>query len=161
MSEATLQNTFYQMFTAFYPKYLFCLSLSGISLNGTPTERALVMKSAKSAGLANGLPDVQLALPNAVTLNLEFKKPSGGIQSADQKHIESVLHSLGHTYYLVNSIDLAFQLIAEHTQHADRLSAYYQLTNQLPPVLSEQFLYFPAGTPKPTVLSAVEPYFHL
>ena len=163
MSEAAIQNTFVSMFNSFYPNWLVCLSLSGISLNGSPKERAMVMQSAKQAGLVNGLPDIQLALPDAVTLNLEWKRPDGkGVQSDDQKAVESKLHGLGHNYYVVNDIDIAFKLIADHTQQTDRAEQFSNFTAMLSqPTLSEPFLYFPEGTPTVDVVAAVEPYYHI
>jgi len=163
-SEESLQNSFVQQFNLMYSDYLVILSLSGISLNGSPKERAMVMQSAKKAGLINGIADLQLVLPHGVTLNLEFKRPDGkGVQSDSQKLMESSLHKLGHTYFIVDSIDLAFKLIANHTEYTDRNFAFNQLFQQFSgeTALSQPFMFYTTGTSIESIKSDFRPLYHL
>lgn len=161
-SEAQLQRTWISLFNFLYPNCLVSLSLSGIALPGLPKLKAQVINQAKADGLVKGLPDILVYLPNAVSLHLEWKHPNGkGVQSEDQKIIESTLVSLGHTYYLVNDLMTGFQLVADHTELYYRQECFQQLADSLPDQLTKPFLYFLAGTAKQVVLDAVKPYYCL
>jgi len=161
-SEAQLQRTWISLFNFLYPDCLVSLSLNGITLPGSPKVKAQIINQAKADGMVNGIPDILVYLPNAISLHLEWKHPNGkGVQSEDQKDIEHILVSLGHTYYLVNDLMTGFQLVADHTELHYRQERFQQLTDSLPSTLAEPFLYFPIGTPRDDVLTAVEPYFYL
>ena len=147
-SESILQQTCVSMLRTLYPDLVLNLSLNGISLNGlSATQKAQVIAQAKREGMEVGIMDLSIYLPEAQILNLEFKRPKGGVQSTDQQLIESKLKALGHNYYLVRSVEEVFELIANNTLPDFR---YKQLDSLLIPndtkVLTEQFLHWPKGT---------------
>ena len=101
-TEAILQQTFVHMFRTLYPDLILNLSLNGISLNGlSALNKAQVIAQAKREGMETGIQDLTIYLPEGKVLNLEFKRPNGGVQSEDQKKVEAKLLALGHNYYLV------------------------------------------------------------
>ena len=152
MSEAIIQQTAVQMVRILYPDVLLSLSLSGIKLNGSYIENAKTIKALVPQGFERGLPDLTIYLPEGKVLNLEFKRPNGGVQSEDQKKVEAKLVALGHNYYLVRSVEHIFELIANNTLPDFR---YKQFDNLSIPsdgnTLTDKFLYWP----KCTMLSEV------
>ena len=151
-TEAILQQTFVQMVRILYPDVLLSLSLSGIKLNGSYIENAKTIKALVPQGFERGLPDLTIYLPEGKVLNLEFKRPNGGVQSEDQKKVEAKLLALGHNYHLVRSVEHIFELIANNTLPDFR---YKQFDNLSIPsdgnTLTDKFLYWP----KCTMLSEV------
>ena len=121
--ESVLQATTVSMLRSLYPDLVINLSLNGISLDGlTPQQKAQLIREAKSQGMETGIPDLLIYLPNAQILNLEFKRPKGGVQSPDQIAIQTKLSRLGHNYHLVRDYPSVFKLIAEHTSAEFRKS---------------------------------------
>lgn len=148
MSEAILQQTVVVMVRTLYPDLVLNLSLNGISLNGlSAIQKSQVIAQAKREGMETGIQDLSIYLPDAVVLNLEFKRPKGGIQSDAQKLIEAKLTALGHNYYLVRSIEEVLSLVAKHTSQDFRESQLGKLS--IPndtKVLTGQFLHWSKGT---------------
>lgn len=159
-SESQFQCTFIESLRLLYPEFVINLSLSGISLNGTHKQNAMTIRQMEREGFVRGIMDLTIYLPRTQTLQLELKTATGR-QSADQILIQEQLSKLGHNYYVVRDIDTIYSLIADHTELVDRQFAFNQFTNTLPDTLTEPFLYFPIGTSKADVLSAVQPYYHL
>lgn len=146
MSEAVLQQTFVAMFRFMYPDLVLNLSLNGISLNGLSTQqKSQLIAECRKQGLENGIQDLSIYLPNGLILNLEFKRPNGGVQSPEQKLIQSKLLALGHNYHLVRDLESIFQLIADHTTTQYRLDYFSKLqtvTNLPFPIdLFKQYYY--------------------
>ena len=162
-SESLLQQTTVAMLRALYPSLVLNLSLNGISLNGlSPTQRAQLIRQAKLEGMETGIHDLTIYLPDSEVLNLEFKRPTGGTQSPDQKRIESRLTSLGHTYELVRSIKEIFTLIAEYTDPAFRRRQFTSLTIPVKDnYLSESFLHWPKGTSIHIVNQQLKELYHI
>ena len=152
-TEAILQQTFVHMFRTLYPDLVLNLSLNGISLNGlSALNKAQVISQAKREGMETGIQDLTIYLPEAKVLNLEFKRPNGGVQSEDQKKVEAKLLSLGHNYHLVRSVESIFELIANNTLPDFRYKQFDSLS--IPSdgnTLTDKFLYWP----KTTMLSEV------
>ena len=157
-SESILQQTTVAMIRALYPSLVLNLSLNGISLNGLPIEqRSKLITQAKREGLEPGIQDLSIYLPNGQILNLEFKRPKGGVQSDEQKAIQTKLNALGHNYYLVRSFEEVFKLIAENTLKEFRNSQFYNLA--IPSdteVLTSQFLHWSKGTELSIVINRLK-----
>ena len=161
-TEAILQQTFVHMVRILYPDVLLSLSLSGIKLNGSYIENAKTIKALVPQGFERGLPDLTIYLPEGKVLNLEFKRPNGGVQSEDQKKVEAKLLALGHNYYLVRSVEHIFELIANNTLPDFR---YKQFDNLSIPsdgnTLTDKFLYWPKCTMLPEVHSKLKGLYHI
>ncbi len=147
-TEAILQQTFVHMFRTLYPDLILNLSLNGISLNGlSALNKAQVVAQAKREGMETGIQDLTIYLPEGKVLNLEFKRPNGGVQSEDQKKVETKLLALGHNYHLVRSVEQVFELIANNTLPDFR---YKQFDNLYIPCnynkLTDKFLHWPNRT---------------
>ena len=146
-NEAILQQTCVAMIRKLYPDLVLNLSLNGISLNGlSATQKAQVIAQAKREGMEVGIMDLSIYLPETQILNLEFKRPKGGVQSEDQKLIESKLKVLGHNYHLIRSIEEVFNLVVKHTLMSFRQTQFDKLS--IPndtKVLTEQFLHWSKG----------------
>ena len=111
-TEAILQQTFVHMFRTLYPDLILNLSLNGISLNGlSALNKAQVIAQAKREGMETGIQDLTIYLPEGKVLNLEFKRPNGGVQSEDQKKVEAKLLALGHNYHLVRLLNKYLNLL--------------------------------------------------
>ena len=162
-SESLLQQTTVAMLRVLYPSLVLNLSLNGISLKGlSPTQRAQLIRQAKLEGMETGIQDLTIYLPNAVVLNIEFKRPKGGVQSEDQKLIESKLTSLGHTYELVRSTKEVFALIAEYTDPDFRRRQSTSLTIKVKDdFLSEPFMHWPKGTSIHIVNQQLKELYHI
>jgi len=161
-SEAEFQRIFVQMFNFLYPECLVSLSLSGVPLLGSAKQKSQVMYEAKRAGLVNGLPDLTLYLPNAIALNMEFKRPDGsGKQSDEQILVEQQLNALGHTYYVIDNYELAWSLVSSYTSKAYRIEQFNKLTTDLPDITTEQFMFYPAGTNKSVITGTLKQYYHI
>lgn len=124
--ESVTQATLVSMLRALYPDILINLSLSGISLNGTAKQNAQTINSMIAQGFERGMPDLVLYLPNGKLLNLELKKPIGGVQSPDQIKVQSKLELLGHNYHLIRDVYVVFALIADATTVEFRTNQYNQ-----------------------------------
>ena len=161
-TEAILQQTAVQMVRILYPDVLLSLSLSGIKLNGSYVENAKTIKALVPQGFERGLPDLTIYLPEGKVLNLEFKRPNGGVQSEDQKKVEAKLLALGHNYYLVRSVEHIFELIANNTLPEFR---YKQFDNLSIPsdgnTLTDKFLYWPKCTMLSEVHSKLKELYHI
>lgn len=139
--ESVLQATTVSMLKLLYPDLVINLSLNGISLDGlTPRQKAQLIRDAKLQGMEPGIPDLLIYLPNSQILNLEFKRPDGGVQSPDQIAIQAKLIKLGHNYHIVKDYPSVFKLIAEHTSIEFRKWEYGIYTN------SEAFKTLPNAT---------------
>ena len=162
-SESTLQQTAVKMIRTFYPSLVLNLSLNGISLDGlSTTQRAQLIRQAKLEGMETGIQDLTIYLPDSQVLNLEFKRPTGGTQSPDQKLIESKLISLGHNYELVRSAKEVFALIAEYTDPDFRRRQFSSLTLQIKDdFLSEPFMHWPKGTSIHVVNKQLYELYHI
>ena len=162
-SESTLQQTAVKMIRTFYPSLVLNLSLNGISLDGlSATQRAQLIRQAKLEGMETGIQDLTIYLPDSQVLNLEFKRPTGGTQSPDQKLIESKLKQLGHNYYLVRSTKEVFALIAEYTDPDFRRRQFSSLTLQIKDdFLSEPFMHWPKGTSIHVVNKQLYELYHI
>lgn len=162
-SESILQQTTVAMLRTLYPALVLNLSLNGISLNGlSATQRAQLIRQAKLEGMEPGIQDLTIYLPDSKVLNLEFKRPKGGVQSADQQTIESKLRILGHNYYLVRTPEEIFELIAQNTTIAFRQEQFNSLlviSNN--GFLTKPFLHWTAGTPIPTILAKLKELYQL
>ena len=161
-TEAIIQQTAVQMVRILYPDVLLSLSLSGIKLNGSYIENAKTIKALVPQGFERGLPDLTIYLPEGKVLNLEFKRPNGGVQSEDQKKVEAKLLALGHNYYLVRSVEHIFELIANNTLPDFR---YKQFDNLSIPsdgnTLTDKFLYWPKCTMLSEVHSKLKGLYHI
>ena len=161
-TEAILQQTAVQMVRILYPDVLLSLSLSGIKLNGSYIENAKTIKALVPQGFERGLPDLTIYLPEGKVLNLEFKRPNGGVQSEDQKKVEAKLLALGHNYHLVRSVEHIFELIANNTLPDFR---YKQFDNLSIPsdgkTLTDKFLYWPKCTMLSEVHSKLKGLYHI
>ena len=161
-TEAILQMTAVQMVRILYPDVLLSLSLSGIKLNGSYIENAKTIKALVPQGFERGLPDLTIYLPEGKVLNLEFKRPNGGVQSEDQKKVEAKLLALGHNYHLVRSVEHIFELIANNTLPDFR---YKQFDNLYIPCdynkLTDQFLHWPKCTMLSEIHSKLKGLYHI
>ena len=161
-TEAILQMTAVQMVRVLYPDVLLSLSLSGIKLNGSYIENAKTIKALVPQGFERGLPDLTIYLPEGKVLNLEFKRPNGGVQSEDQKKVEAKLLALGHNYYLVRSVEHIFELIANNTLPDFRYKQFDSLS--IPSdgnTLIDKFLYWPKRTMLSEVHSKLKCLYHI
>jgi hypothetical protein len=120
--------------------------MSGVSLNGSARQNAQTMQALSAQGFIKGLPDLVLYLPDGKLLNLELKKPSGGVQSSDQLVVETKLRALGHTYHIIRSTEQVFDLIAANTSTDFRESQYKLHNLPTTPILTESFMYWQKGT---------------
>ena len=162
-TEAILQQTFVHMFRTLYPDLILNLSLNGISLNGlSALNKAQVIAQAKREGMETGIQDLTIYLPEGKVLNLEFKRPNGGVQSEDQKKVEAKLLALGHNYHLVKSVEQVFELIAKNTLPDFK---YKQFDNLSIPsdgnTLTDKFLYWPKCTMLSEVHSKLKELYHI
>jgi len=143
MTEEILQQTAIQAIKHIYPEIVINLSLSGINLNGLkPADKSKLFRQLKQQGFRRGMPDVLLYLPEGKVVNLEFKRPEGGVQSEDQKQVEQELKQLGHNYYIVRSVDEVLQAIASN------LTTEYKQQNKtrvLNSINEENKLFFPSN----------------
>lgn len=162
-TEAILQQTFVHMFRTLYPALILNLSLNGISLNGlSALNKAQLIAQAKREGMETGIQDLTIYLPKGKVLNLEFKRPKGGVQSEDQKLIEFKLKALGHNYHLVRSIEEVFTLIALNTLADFRYAQFDNL--EIPSdgnTLTGQFLHWSKGTALIEVQSKLKELYHI
>lgn len=162
-TEAILQQTFVHMFRTLYPDLVLNLSLNGISLNGlSALNKAQLISQAKREGMETGMPDLSIYLPKGVILNLEFKRPKGGVQSEDQKLIEAKLKALGHNYHLVRSIEEVFELISLNTLADFRYAQFDNL--EIPSdgiTLTDKFLHWSKGTTLIEVQTKLKGLYHI
>jgi hypothetical protein len=62
-------------------------------------------KRLKDTGLLSGVSDLIVILPCGKLLFIEVKKPTGGVQSPEQKDFEARVKALGYEYHIVKSLD--------------------------------------------------------
>lgn len=74
---------------------------------------AFAIKKIKNTGFLPGVSDTIVALPNSITLYVEFKTPIG-VQSVDQKEFQSILDNIGHNYHICRSVEDFKILINSH-----------------------------------------------
>ena len=74
---------------------------------------AYAVKKIKNTGFLPGVSDTIVALPNGITLYVEFKTPTGS-QSVDQKEFQSILDNIGHHYYICRSVEFFKEIINSH-----------------------------------------------
>jgi len=159
-SEALLQQTLVAALRLLYPDLLISLSMSGVSLNGTTKQNSQTMQSLQMQGFIKGLPDLVLYLPNGKLLNLELKKPNGGIQSVDQINVQSKLLSLGHNYHLIRDTQSVFDLIMSHTSNEFRLSQRSALSIRSDTIAtSHQFMHWTKGTKLDIINAELDKYY--
>ncbi len=117
------------MVKSLYPNIIIVSSMNGIDLSGlTVVERAIIIKKMKEQGFVKGFPDLEVIIPNGKTLYFELKQPNGkGVQSKEQKVVESQLTELGHSYVLLNSIESFFKHLNTElgTEYCQRLYEAY------------------------------------
>ena len=128
--ESVSQQTLVSLIRSLYPDLVINLSLNGISLDGlSPKQKSQLIREQKLQGFTNGIMDLVIYLPDAQVLNLELKRPIGGVQSTDQLAIQAKLKALGHNYFLIRDIYDVFKLIAERTTIEFRKWQYTTFTN--------------------------------
>ena len=76
----------------------------------------------KATGLLSGVSDLIVLLPNAITLFVEVKIESGGVQSDSQKEFEKTVTDLGFRYVIVRSLDEFKIFISPFMEDINRLS---------------------------------------
>lgn len=162
-NESILQMTAVSMIRTLYPSLVLNLSLNGISLTGLSSKvRAQLIAQAKREGMETGVPDLLIYLPEGKVLNLEFKRPKGGIQSDNQKFIESQLRTLGHNYFIVRSIESVFNAIASYTSLKFRLKEFVSLDLQnYNGITTDSFLHWPAGTDIELIMFKIKQLYHI
>lgn len=163
MNEAILQQTTVKMITEFYPEFLIILSLSGTQLNGTPQQKAKILNTWKEQGFRKGLPDFTLCLPEGRVIHIELKTPNGtGVQSKDQKEVETKLIYLDHKYYLCNSTQCVFDAINKNLPLDYSKRRLDKLLKEIPQddnISKESFLMFSARTPIDIIKESIQQYF--
>lgn len=124
MSEELLQQVIVEQFRHFYKNLIIVSSMNGVNLSQLkPTQRAIIVKNMKLQGFVKGFSDLEVILPKGKVLYVELKRPDGkGVQSQDQKNVESKLKTLGHSYFLINSIEGFFKVVNDHLDLEYRLS---------------------------------------
>jgi len=153
-SESTLQQILIQQLGFFYPELLPIQSMSGIHLHGNAKQKAQVLNTMRKEGFRKGFPDLSLMLPEGKVLHLELKRPSGGVQSSDQKEIEQILTRLNHQYYIVRSVDEAFKLIADNTSEMYRIKQFKEQKKELTEdTLIKPYLLYPIGTKTDVIIN--------
>lgn len=109
-SESELQAIIVAYFRYNYPQYLIYSSLNGVKISGS-NKYGIIAKQ-KKEGMLNGVADLEVILPNKV-LFIELKTAIGK-QSPDQIVMQQKLTELGHSYYLVRSLEEFKQVISKH-----------------------------------------------
>lgn len=162
-SESILQMTAVSMIRILYPQIVINLSLNGISLTGlSPKVKAQLIAQAKREGMEPGVPDILLYLPESKVLNLEFKRPKGGVQSEEQQKIEQKLKQLNHNYHITRNVNQIFKLIADNTSVKFRMQEFKSI--EIPTEegkLSQSFLHWPIGTDVNVITKALMELYYL
>ena len=162
-SEEDFQRTSLEQVKFFYPEFVINVSLNGINLSKlNSTDRYKLINQLKQNHFEKGLPDVDLSLPEGKTLHLEYKKPSGGTQSNEQKDIEQQLTKLGHSYTIIEDNDTLFKLIADNTSEMYRIKQFKEQTKDMVgDTLTKSYLFYPVGTKTDVVTSMLLDKYHL
>lgn len=71
---------------------------------------SMVVSGLRSVGLQDGVSDNIIIAPRGKVYFIEFKTPTG-TQQDNQKGFERVVTDLGHTYYIVRSLDAFRSLV--------------------------------------------------
>ena len=161
MKEELIQSTAISTIQSLYPNLLISPSLSGIQLGGSITSKAQTVAILKRSGFRKGIPDILIYLPNGTVLNLQFKRPKGGVQSIEQKEVESILTKLGHNYYIVTSSTEALTALADNLLTDYRLACYKALIADLPTILVEPILWYPIGTKLTEIQTTLKQMYNL
>jgi hypothetical protein len=161
-SESTLQMTTVSMVNQLYPSLLLNLSLNGVTLLGSPTQKAQIIQQARREGLTPGIPDLLVYLPEGKVLNWEFKRPKGGVQSQEQLNIQQQLTNLGHHYEIIRSTEAAFVSITAHTTEVFRQAQYDSIKPKyINERTIEKFQHWPVGTPIAPILINLQKLYGL
>lgn len=64
----------------------------------------MVVSGLRSVGLQDGVSDNIIIAPRGKVYFIEFKTPTG-TQQDNQKEFQKIVTDLGHTYYIVRSLD--------------------------------------------------------
>ena len=147
-----------------YPDYLLFLSLSGISLPGTITQKSAIITSLKREGFIKGIPDFSIMVPNGYVVHVELKHPNGkGTQSPSQQSIQQLLLRLGHNYYLEHTLAGVLLAMSNHISVIDRQSCFDQLVSTIvgTDTVLEPFMYFPIGTSIESIKQTLRSKYHL
>ncbi len=73
----------------------------------TALQRARYGMARKKSGVVTGFPDACIALASGRVIWCEWKRPRTGIVSDQQTKVHDLLHALGHSVILANSIETA------------------------------------------------------
>ena len=157
VSEKQLQQTCVEMLRTLYPECITVSSLNGITLSGK--NKYAVIAEEKKSGLLKGWPDLEVVLPNEV-IYLELKTDKG-VQSKEQKEIQSRLTKLNKKYYLVRNYTEALQALSDSLPVSYRSEAYNALVANLNDPLDTNFLFFPTGTKLEEVTEVLKAMYKL
>ena len=72
MQESLIQQTTISMIKHLYPEIVVNLSMNGVHLPGTNTQKAQIISQMYKEGFLKGAPDIVLYLPEDTTLNLKI-----------------------------------------------------------------------------------------
>lgn len=76
----------------------------------------------RATGLLPGVSDLVIMLPGPLSIYVEVKIESGGVQSDAQKEFEQTVTALGFRYVIVRSLDEFKEFIMPFMDKIDRLS---------------------------------------
>ncbi len=162
VSEEVIQQTSLSTVVTIYPNLLISPSLSGIHLPGTPEQKSRIIANLKrTSQFRRGIPDITIFCPEGKVVNLEYKKPTKGIQSNDQKEVEQILLDLSHNYYIVTSLTETLQALANNLPTTYRTKCMNELLSNLDTTLTTDFLFFKKGTSKANVETELKTLYHL
>lgn len=81
--------------------------------NGISTGDPKILDHLNKTGMVKGVADLLIHLPNGKCLHAECKT-STGVQSKEQKEIQSRIESLGGIYFIFRNIDEFWQNVNKH-----------------------------------------------
>ena len=106
-TEHVHQVTLVNWFRKNYPDYLIYAVPNG-------ELRAMsVAQRLKAEGVVSGIPDLEILIPNGITIRVEMKKEKGGNVSKEQKAIHATMERLGHTVLICRGWEDAKNQIQE------------------------------------------------
>jgi hypothetical protein len=99
----------------YYPKLKMHVTLNG-EVFGLETYSKNVAKhrKLKQEHFEEGIQDVIIFIPEGKVVNIEFKEPTKGVQSEEQKKIEKELKDLDHNYYIATNTIEALNALKEN-----------------------------------------------
>ena len=131
MTENLLQQTIVSIFKEFYEPLIIESSWNGINLNGLSKDQiGKIMADFYAQGGLKGSSDLKVYLPNMRIVHIELKRPSTKIgkgQSKEQKEVQKRLETIGHKYYLCNSLESFFKAVNDNLDldyRSELLKAY-------------------------------------